>query len=110
MFYYGGCGTADGFYAAQQAVQKGILAAGAESVWDSWQGAGHGDPVWSDFWNPSWISPAMGVGHYKKITQLSPVAQPAAAPPVSTPPVVAAPKTIKSILITYSDGSTSSLP
>jgi hypothetical protein len=85
IFLYCGCGTADGFYQNAQAMVTAVQAAGGVAYFDSWPGAGHGNPVWSDFWSLTWVSPAMGVSHYTQETTWDAVA------PVVAPPVVPAP-------------------
>lgn len=119
-FWYGACGTADNFYSSLPNNMLSLYTTlSAEGLYwkpylDAFQGVGHGDPVWSDVYNPAWISPAMGVSTYRKLISISPPPYKVntTAPPVTPPPVIitTAPKTIKSILITYSDGSTQSLP
>lgn len=84
---YVGCGTADGFIVGATALVTNVKAAGGTAFLDTWKGAGHGNPVWSDFWSLSWISPVMGVGHYTEETTWDAV--PVVAPP--PPPVVAPP-------------------
>lgn len=105
IFYYGGCGTADSMYGMQQPDYEAILAAKPKiaPAWDSWQGAGHGDPVWSDGYSPAWKSPAMGMSIYAKMASLFPLS--GAAQPAPTPSPV---KTIVKVTttVTYSDGST----
>lgn len=88
IFLYCGCGTADGFIVGAEAMVAGVKAAGGIAYLDLWQGAGHGNPVWSDFWSLPWVSPAMGVSHYTEETTWEAVAQPAPPPP---PPVVTPP-------------------
>lgn len=121
-FYYGGVGTADAFYNSlpnsMLAEYTGIKAQSPyyTPYLDTWSGIGHGDPVWSNGYNPAWKSPTMGMSIYRKIMQLAPAyskSPPPVTPVVPVPPVtppVTTPKTIKSILVTYSDGSTLSLP
>ena len=113
IFYYGGCGSADAMYGMQYPDYQAIAAIKPKiaPAWDTWQGVGHGDPVWSDGYNPARKSPSMGMSIYAKMVALATAAAaPAPVTPTPTPTPAAAPKTIKSILITYSDGSTASLP
>lgn len=119
-FWYGACGTADPFYSTlannMLSLYTTLSSYGLyyKPYLDAFTGVGHGDPVWSDVYSPAWISPAMGMSSYRKLISISPAPYKVntTAPPVTTPPVIitTAPKTIKSILITYSDGSTQSLP
>jgi hypothetical protein len=84
IVYYGACGSADSMYGMQYPDYQGILAAGGLAFWDDFVGAGHGDPVWSDGYNPAWSSPSMGMSIYAKVAQLSPITAP--VPPVIAPP------------------------
>ena len=88
ILYYGACGSADSMYGMQypdyQAIQS--LPPMIPAFWDDFVGAGHGDPVWSDGYNPAWSSPSMGMNIYAKVAQLSPISAP--IPPV-TPPLAA---------------------
>lgn len=83
IVYYGGCGTTDNMYGMQYPDYQGILAAKGIAFWDQWAGVGHGDPVWSDGYNPAWKSPSMGMSIYAKVAALSAVTTP--------PPVVVTP-------------------
>jgi hypothetical protein len=101
---YVGCGTADGFYSFSKNLVAAVNAAGGAAFLDSWLNVGHGNPVWSDFWSLSWVSPAIGSSHYTEMNAWSPVV---VTPPQPPPPPV---KTIKSVLITYNDGTAITLP
>lgn len=83
IFFYGGCGTADSMYGMEFPLYQAIVAAKPQiaPAWDAWQGVGHGDPVWSQGYNPTWKSPSMGVSIYQKVVSLS-------APVVVTPPPI----------------------
>lgn len=104
-FYYAGCGDQDLFYNLQG---KGMLElynaikALNPSLCDIdvWKGVAHGDPVWSDGYNPAWKSPTMGMSIYQKAASLYPVAQPVVVPPVNPPA-----KTVTGVKVTFSDGT-----
>jgi hypothetical protein len=108
-FYYGGCGDQDAFYnmanVGMLELFNAIKALNPSLCdFDVWKGAGHGDPVWSDGYNPAWKSPTMGMSIYAKAASLYPVAAPVVVPPV-TPPVTPPAKTVTGIKIEFSDGT-----
>lgn len=119
-FWYGACGTADPFYSSLANNMLSLYTTlSSEGLYykpylDAFTGVGHSDPVWSDVYSPAWISPAMGMTAYRKLISISPAPYKVntTAPPVITPPVITttAPKTIKSIVIIYSDSTTLKLP
>jgi len=101
---WGFCGTQDSFYQPMHKfVTQLASAAGVKTKWTEWAGGHSG---WNQFYNPTFKQDGMNVEDW--LSQYST----AVIPPVATPPpvVVPAPKTIKSILITYSDGSTEQKP
>jgi hypothetical protein len=100
LFYYGACGSEDSMYGMQYPVYQGILAAGATAFWDDFAGAGHGDPVWSDGYNPAWSSPSMGMSIYAKVAQLSPITQPVTPPIVAPPAGLSLPSATTAQLVT----------
>jgi hypothetical protein len=108
-FYYGGCGSYDSFWkmnkvGMDQLYQSIKALDPALCAFDVWQGVAHSDPVWSDGYNPAWKSPSMGMSIYQKAASLYPVASPVVVPPV-TPPVTPPAKIVKSIEVTFTDGS-----
>lgn len=110
-----GCGTMDSFYDARKAEYNALYKIESSlATWTEWPGAGHGDPVWSDGYNPAWTKNSLGMSIYTWAAKFGasvvvpppPVVIP---PPVVVPPVTP-PKTIKSITIVYTDGSSESKP
>jgi hypothetical protein len=70
----------------------------------------HSSAAWGQFFSPYWKDQVTGRNIYDQFMYEFPVGGAAAPVPVPTTPMPAPAKTIKSILITYSDGSTQSLP
>jgi len=102
VYYWQGCGTLDSFYAARKAEYAALAAIAPDlAVWTEWAGAGHGNPVWSDAYNPAWIKNSLGKSIYQWSAAFG-ASQTGTPPPVIIPPIS---KTIKSITITYSDGT-----
>jgi hypothetical protein len=102
-FYYGGCGDQDSFWKMNKVGMDELYEAvkllnPADCAFDVWRGAGHGDPVWSQGYDPNWKSPSMEVSIYAKAASLYPVSAPIPPPP---PPE----KVVKSIQVTFTDGS-----
>lgn len=112
--YWLGIGTQDPFYDHNKAEYTALTAIAPKlAIWTEWAGAGHGDPVWSDGYNPAWTNNVIKMSIYQWAVSISGVQAIPAPPPVVIPPPVVTPpaaKTIKSILVTYSDGTTTSLP
>jgi hypothetical protein len=101
--YWQACGTADSFYSPPNGVlgKYNQLKAIAPQLafLDTWAGVGHGDPVWADFYNPAWVSPAVGKSIYTWAASFGtgivtpPVVPPAPSPlmiPAATPAQLAA--------------------
>lgn len=77
---------------------------------DVFPGLGHSSAVWSKFYDPAWISSAVGKSLYQWAVSFGTSA--VVTPPVTAPPPVTTPpptptKTIVSVTVTYSDGTTS---
>lgn len=109
VFYWQGCGTMDSFYSARKAEYQALNALAPElCAWTEWAGAGHGDPVWSDGYNPAWQKNVLGKSIYQFAVSYGTAAV-VIPPPVVAPPI-APPKTIKSITIVYTDGSSEVKP
>lgn len=101
--YWAACGDQDPFYATTSPYcvlnrYNSLKAAAPKLAFlDVWKGVGHGNPVWSDFYNPAWISPTMGKSLYAWASSFGALA--VVAPPpvvVAPPPVVVAPTIYKS--------------
>lgn len=108
-----GCGTADSFYDARKAEYSALYKiAPSLATWTEWAGAGHGDPVWSDGYNPAWTKNSLGMSIYTWAAKLGASVVVPPPPVVIPPPVVGppVPKAIKSITIFYVDGSSESKP
>jgi hypothetical protein len=98
--YWAACGDQDSFYNSNQwsvLPRYNALKAIAPQLafLDVWKGAGHGDPVWSDFFNPAWVSPTMGMSIYKWAASLGTAVvvtpPPVVVPPPPPPPVIQTP-------------------
>jgi hypothetical protein len=108
-FYYGACGSLDSFWkmanVGMDNLYEGIKAiAPTLCAFDVFTGSGHDSTVWTPVYSFAWKSPAMGMNIYAKTVSLYPVAQPVVVPPV-TPPVTPPAKIVKSIEVTFTDGS-----
>lgn len=111
--FWWGCGTQDSFYDANKTKYKALAGLAPQlAAWTEWAGIGHGDPVWSDGYNPAWTKNELGMSIYTWAANIAKVvaAPPVNLPPVIAPPVVTQPKTIKSVTVNYSDGSSLQLP
>lgn len=107
--FWWGIGTQDSFYAANQAKYKALAALDPTlAFWTEWPGAGHGDPVWSDGFNPAWTNNVLKKSIYTWAAAFGKAIAPPVVipPPVTTPPI----KTITKIMIYYSDSSVQTLP
>lgn len=63
--FWWGIGTNDSFYDANKAKYTSLVSiAPSLATWTEWAGAGHGDPVWKDGYNPAWIKNALGKSIY----------------------------------------------
>ena len=106
--YWLGCGTQDSFYDPNKAEYKALAAIAPQlATWSEWN-AGHGDPVWSDGYNPAWTNNALGISIYKWAASFGTAAVVTPPPIIVPPPVVA--KTIKSVVVNWSDGTSQTLP
>lgn len=108
VFYWQGCGTMDSFYSARKAEYQALNNIAPElCAWTEWAGAGHGDPVWSDGYNPAWTKNVIGKSIYQFVVSLAAGSIVIPPPVIITPPVA---KTITKVTITYSDNSVVTLP
>lgn len=138
VYYWAACGTLDSFYNANSLsvlprYQSLKAVAPNLAFMDTWIGAGHGDPVWSDFFNPAWVSPTQGKSIYTFAASLGvpvPSTTSTTSSTTTLAPTTVAPKTttttttttssttttsttlkyVISVTLTYSDGSTQVLP
>jgi hypothetical protein len=98
--YWQACGTNDSFYSnyttenGTEVLTSGILwkyqqykaLAPSLAFLDTWPGVGHGDPVWSDLYNPAWMSPSTGKSIYQWAAALgAAVTTPPVGPPLQGP-------------------------
>lgn len=104
---WGFCGTSDSFYETMNKYWMAMQKLGYTAPWTT---ANEGHGPWNQWYDPAYKDPKLGLSIYDWALQFSNsevVTPPVVTPPVVTPP---APKTIKSITITYSDGSVQTLP
>lgn len=103
---FGFCGNGDGFLDAMGKFWALLTKAGYKNKFHVYSG-GHGG--WNSFYDPTWKD-TDGLNIYDWALQYSSGA--AVIPPVVVPPVVIPPtaKTIKSITVLYTDGTTITLP
>ena len=103
VVYWQGCGTMDSFYDARKAEYTALAKiAPALAIWTEWAGAIHGDPVWSDGYNPNWTKNTVSKSIYQWAASFgSVIAQPQPAPvPAPTTPPTPAPRTVTGLSIT----------
>lgn len=114
-----GCGTNDGGFWGTQNAKAALIAAAKPlipNILQPYQGSGHDSTVWGPFSDINGKVPLLGnMDIYTDFNTWFPPAAAVVTPPVVVPPVVTpapppAPRTVKSALFTYSDGTTSSLP
>ena len=82
--FWWGIGTMDSFYDNNKARYKALAALNPSlTAWTEWAGAGHGDPVWSDGYNPKWTNNTLKQSIYTWTAGFG------SAVPINPPPVVA---------------------
>lgn len=110
IYLWQGCGTMDSFYDNRKAENAALAKIAPNlSIWTDWVGAGHGDPVWSDAYNPAWTKNTLNKSLYQWAASFG--ASAVVAPPITVPPLPITPsKTIKSIIVNYTDGTNQTLP
>jgi hypothetical protein len=53
------------------------------AIWTVWKGAGHGDPVWSDGYNPKWVNNSLKQSIYTWAASLAPTGTTPPPPPTT---------------------------
>lgn len=102
------CGTVDSFYSEMDNFFTKIIAAGYPATFISAANQGHTGLLWNGFYDPTFHPVQLG-GKQNIYDSAFTKGNSVSAPPVAVSPPPA-PKTIKSILITYTDGTSETKP
>lgn len=104
---WGFCGTADSFYDTMSKYWVALKKAGYIAPWAT---ANEGHGPWNPWYDPAFKDASVGSNIYDwalRYSNATVVTPPVIVPPVVTPPPA---KTIKSVTILYTDGTTLTLP